>query len=124
MSDFKADDPPREIPFFEADGDGDWIDLDLDTPGPDNDLAGEVENHHPVTEQYPGASTNYGRGTTFIDNFNTDRFGSERQYNLFYPFSLSIEWQFASWLANSGLSMSSVDQCLSLDTVCFFSHSL
>ena len=72
----------------------------------------------PFIEWYPGASANYGRGHTFMDTFDADRFSSERQNNLFYPFASKAEWEFASWLANSGLSMSAIDKCLSLDIVC------
>ncbi|KIK15671.1 hypothetical protein PISMIDRAFT_114751, partial [Pisolithus microcarpus 441] len=56
-------------------------------------------------------------GYTFMDMFNADPFSSERQHNLFYPFSSGAEWKFASWLANSGLSMAAIDKCLSLDVI-------
>ncbi|KAI5987306.1 hypothetical protein EDD15DRAFT_2389609 [Pisolithus albus] len=89
-----------ETPFSGADGDaGDWIDMDS------------------VTELYSGASANYGRGYTFMDTFDADPFSLERQHNLFYPFSSGAEWKFASWLANSGLSMAAIDECLSLDVI-------
>ncbi|KAI5985603.1 hypothetical protein EDD15DRAFT_2175709 [Pisolithus albus] len=58
-----------------------------------------------------------------MDAFDADPFSSERQHNLFYPFSSGAEWKFASWLANSGLSMAAIDKCLSLDVVGFFSLS-
>ncbi|KAI6023278.1 hypothetical protein EDC04DRAFT_2574784 [Pisolithus marmoratus] len=55
--------------------------------------------------------------------FNADPFSLECQHNLFYPFTSEAEWKFASWLASSGLSMATIDECLSLDSVCFFSFS-
>ncbi|KAI6018858.1 hypothetical protein EDC04DRAFT_2576217, partial [Pisolithus marmoratus] len=56
-------------------------------------------------------------GYTFMDMFDADPFSSECQHNLFYPFTLEAEWKFASWLANSGLNMATVDKCLSLDAI-------
>ncbi|KIK19381.1 hypothetical protein PISMIDRAFT_13714 [Pisolithus microcarpus 441] len=52
-----------------------------------------------------------------MDMFDADPFLSERWHNLFYPFSSGAEWKFASWLANSGLSMAAIDECLSLDVI-------
>ena len=78
----------------------------------------QIGDPDPFIECYPGASANYGRGHTFMDTFNADRFSSERQNNLFYPFSSKAEWEFASWLASSGLSMAAINKCLSLDIVC------
>ncbi|KAI6004631.1 hypothetical protein EDD15DRAFT_2155283 [Pisolithus albus] len=91
---------------------------------PVNDLGEEASDstrgppiHQRVTEFYPGASANYGRGYTFMDTFDADPFSSECQHNLFYPFSSKTEWQFASWLSNSGLSMAAIDEILSLDII-------
>ncbi|KAF9237931.1 hypothetical protein BU15DRAFT_48175 [Melanogaster broomeanus] len=58
-----------------------------------------------------------------MDTFDADQFSQEQEENLFYPFSGRAEWQFASWLANSGQSMANIDECLSLDMVCFFLFS-
>ncbi|KIK15956.1 hypothetical protein PISMIDRAFT_114217 [Pisolithus microcarpus 441] len=77
----------------------------------------ETRSHEPVTELYSGVSANYGRGYTFMDTFDVDPFLSECWHNLFYPFSSGAEWKFASWLANSGLSMAAIDECLSLDVI-------
>ncbi|KAI6004944.1 hypothetical protein EDD15DRAFT_2359872 [Pisolithus albus] len=110
-----------ETPFSGADGDaGDWIDMDSGFDGLADevfDVEMETRTHEPVTELYSGASANYGRGYTFMDAFDADPFSSERQHNLFYPFSSGAEWKFASWLANSGLSMATIDECLSLDVI-------
>ncbi|KIK14429.1 hypothetical protein PISMIDRAFT_38112, partial [Pisolithus microcarpus 441] len=64
-----------------------------------------------------GASANYRRGYTFMDAFDADPFLLEHQHNLFYLFSSGAEWKFASWLTNSGLSMATIDECLSLDVI-------
>ena len=118
------------------DDNDDWQDIDqgVDFPvdnmdiGPGSDFIKEAPNSTGGTqiresdlfiELYPGGSTNYGRGKTFMDTFDTDRFSSEHQNNLFYPFASKAEWEFTSWLANSGLSMAAINKCLSLDIVCF-----
>ena len=106
----------------EDDDDWQYISQELDGSGFEeapNFMGGtQIGDPDPFIECYPGASANYGRGHTFMDTFNADRFSSERQSNLFYPFSSKAEWEFASWLANSGLSMATIDKCLSLDIVC------
>ena len=130
------------FPDLDADDDvaddynDDWQDIDLghDRPVDDMDIdpgsdfveeapnsTGETQTRErgPFIELYPGASANYGGGHTFMDTFDADRFSSERQDNLFYPFASKAEWEFASWLANSGLSMTAIDKCLSLDIVSF-----
>ncbi|KAI6117937.1 hypothetical protein F5141DRAFT_1000268, partial [Pisolithus sp. B1] len=60
-------------------------------------------------------------GYTFMDIFDADPFSSECQHNLYYLFSSKTEWQFASWLSNSGLSMAAIDKILSLDIAHFCS---
>ena len=134
---------PRNFSFPDLDADDDviddydddWQDIDLGHDGPVDDMdidpgsdfvegapnsTGETQTGEPgpFVELYPGASANYGRGRTFMDTFDSDRFSSERQNNLFYPFASKAEWEFASWLANSGLSMTAIDKCLSLDIIC------
>ena len=118
------------IPDLGADGDVGSSEDDNDNwqnigPGFDGsgfkggpDFMGETQMEpDSFIEWYPGASTNYGCGHTFMDMFNADRFSSKCQNNLFYSFVSKAEWEFASWLTNSGLSMSAIDKCLSLDIV-------
>lgn len=104
--------------------DGDWMETNnLSDNGSAEEVLNSIKENQtcqPVMELYPGASKNYGQGHTFMDMFDGDQFSSKRQHNLFYPFSSKNEWEFASWLANSGLSMAAIDECLSLDIMCFF----
>ena len=120
---------PPDFILPDPDGDGDiddgWSDIDLGLDLAANDLAEEASNPiearigdpEPFIEFYPGASADYGHGHTFMDTFDTDRHVLERQNNLFYPFASKMEWQVTSWLANSGLSMAAINECLSLDIV-------
>ena len=99
------------------------MDIDLGLEAPDFTRETQIGEPDSFTEWYPGASVNYGGGHTFMDTFDADQFSSERQSNLFYPFASKAEWEFASWLANSGLSMAAIDKCLALDIVCSSPHS-
>jgi hypothetical protein len=69
------------------------------------------------TEFYPGASKTFGSGPTFMDNFDNDQFSKERQEQSHYPFASKDEWQMASFLLRSGLSMAALDQFFKLELV-------
>lgn len=69
---------------------------------------------------YPGAARSFEGGTTFLDKFDEDRFSSHRESNIYYPYAFRGEWEMASWLLRSGLSMSAIDSFLSLDLVRVF----
>jgi hypothetical protein len=71
----------------------------------------------PFVEQYPGAAETYGRAETFMDRFNADTYAGERVHNLYYPFASRQELQVASFLLRSKLSMSDIDEYLSLEMV-------
>ena len=93
---------------------------------------GEGDDAHPTpspsvplqqdffAEIFPGSSTTFGPGKTFLDRFNSDRFALEREKNLYYPFSSHVEWEFASFLIHSGMSMKTIDSFFSLQMVGFF----
>jgi hypothetical protein len=68
-------------------------------------------------EIYPDASKIFGSGPTFMDNFDNDQFFKERQTHLYYPFASKDEWQMASFLLRSGLSMAAIDQFFKLELV-------
>ena len=81
------------------------------------DAPGLVFNTHPNTPSiHPG-------GTTFMDRFFSDQYADLQQENLYYPFVSRIDWQFASWLLRSCLSMAAIDDLLSLELVCQFSFT-
>lgn len=68
-------------------------------------------------ENFPGASLSYPGGKTFMDEFFADQHGALRNDNLFYPFASQQDWQIASWLLRSRLSMAAIDAFLALDLV-------
>ncbi|KAJ4494093.1 hypothetical protein C8J55DRAFT_416949 [Lentinula edodes] len=69
----------------------------------------------PCTIYFPGAGKVVSCGATYLDDFNDDRFSEERKENLYYPFSSRPEWEMASFLLNSSLSMQEIDNYLQLE---------
>ena len=74
-------------------------------------------------EAYPNASQVYGRGETFMEVFDADVNAENRKDNLYYPFASRQEWQMASFLLRSSLSITAVDEFLSLELACLFLQS-
>ena len=66
---------------------------------------------------FPAASKTYGRGKTFVDCFNDDKFAPHRVQNPYYPFADQEEWELGSFLLRSGMSMQKVDEFLRLKLV-------
>lgn len=68
---------------------------------------------------FPGASQSFGKGETFLDVFNKDQYADKRNNIdfLYYPFSTQAEWELASFLLKSGLSMAQTDEFLKLQVV-------
>ena len=78
-----------------------------------------------LIEEYEGSAKEYGTSTTFMEEFDCDQYAGERMENLYYPFALRDEWEFAAFLLRSDLSMASIDSLLSLNLVsvaCNFGH--
>ena len=71
-------------------------------------------------ENFPGAGCTFGRGKSFLEDFNSDPYAALRQMNLYYPFASKEEWELASFLLLSGLSMANITRFLSLKLVCSF----
>ncbi|KAI6138406.1 hypothetical protein BKA82DRAFT_4366524 [Pisolithus tinctorius] len=71
----------------------------------------------PTTDDFEGAAKTFGLGPTFMDKFNGDQFSNLRASNLYYPFNSHNEWELASWLLRSGLSMRAIDSFLSLSII-------
>ena len=82
-----------------------------------NNNASPNSNSPFFTEFYPGASNIFGSGPTFMDNFDNDQFSTERQVHPYYPFASKDEWQMASFLLRSGLSMTALDKFFKLELV-------
>lgn len=116
-----------------ADGDVEMVsfnlpaghDQDRDSPFIADDFPSDIPAHHSQfkdhhIEVYPGAARTYGRGPTFMDEFDGDEHAAMREQNLYYPWASRPEWELASFLLRSSLSMAAVDQFLSLDLVSRF----
>ena len=71
---------------------------------------------------FPGAGMTYGQGQTFLDRFNEDQYAACRVENMYYPFSNEDEWEFASFLLSSNLSMQKIDEFLKLKLVGYSSR--
>lgn len=80
-------------------------------------LEGVAGTQGPIIEVFDGASKTYGKGTTFMAQFDYDRFAKERTENLYYPFASKEEWELASFLLCSSLSMHAIDKFLASDMV-------
>jgi hypothetical protein len=70
------------------------------------------------TEEHPSRPQVYGKGTTFMDQFGVDKYSHDRLGNIYYPFASRQEWEIASFLLRSSLSMVKIDKFLSLELVC------
>ncbi|KAH7917703.1 hypothetical protein BV22DRAFT_1135188 [Leucogyrophana mollusca] len=75
------------------------------------------EQHGDVEEVFVGAGGIYGYGSTFMDQFDMDENASLRKENIYYPFASRQDWEIASWLLRSGLSMGAINSFLSLELV-------
>lgn len=95
--------------------------IEEDTAPPDSN---PVVDSDLFTEEYEGAAQTYGTGTTFMDHFDHDQYASERINNLYYPFATREEWEMASFLLRSDLSMADINKFLSLALVSFDFMSL
>lgn len=75
------------------------------------------EAHGEVTDYFPNPPLAFEEGYTFLSLFDSDKNSIYRKMNLYYPFSCWREWQVASWLLHSGLSMGKINSFLSLEMV-------
>ena len=94
-----------------------WEPSEFDRMEIENQLEVDGGSHGHVKEVFEGSSKTYGKGTTFMAQFDYDRFANERTVNLYYPFASREEWELASSLLCSSLSMHAIDEFLSLDLV-------
>ncbi|KJA12854.1 hypothetical protein HYPSUDRAFT_152210 [Hypholoma sublateritium FD-334 SS-4] len=67
--------------------------------------------------EYPGSAKVFGPGINFMDKFDQDQYASERREHLYYPFASRDEWEFASYLLRSSLSMAAIDKLLKLELI-------
>ena len=102
----------------------DWMDDQVDdiqngAPEPDLQVPGPGTTSPGNVEYFPGTSQSYPGGKTFMDQFFSDKHGELRRENLFYLFASQQDWQIASWLLRSRLSMAAIDSFLSMDLVSY-----
>ena len=71
----------------------------------------------PFVEKFPGAAQTFGRAPTFMDLFDADLHADKRKRHPYYPFASKEEWQLASFLLCSDLSMNAIDKFLKLELV-------
>ncbi|KAI6022630.1 hypothetical protein EDC04DRAFT_2575111 [Pisolithus marmoratus] len=98
-----------------------------DAPGSDGFRLGankDTSNHAisglldsaPLFDDHPNTPSLYPGGTTFMDQFFNNQYVTLWQQSLYYPFTSGADWQLASWLLHSHLSMSAINEFLSLQT--------
>lgn len=75
-------------------------------------------------EVHPGAAQTYGKGSTFMDGFDGDKYASMQKENLYYLWASPPEWELAAFLLRLSLSMAEINKFLSLDLVSLFMLSL
>ena len=84
-----------------------------------------MSHNFPHSTVFPGAAHIYGHGDGYMGTFHNDTHSGEREVNPYYPFQSKGEWEIASFLSQSGLSMKHIDEFLSLSLVrCHSSSSL
>jgi hypothetical protein len=70
-------------------------------------------------KKHPTSSSVYGCGETFMDQCDKDKFTERRNENVYYPFALRDEWELASFLLRSRLSLAAMDRFLKLELVSY-----
>lgn len=79
-------------------------------------------------KEYPGAARivdpGSKQGQSFMYKFLQDEYAHLRTENLYYPFATSEEWQLASFLSRSPLSVAQTNEFLRLDLVRIFFISI
>lgn len=101
------------------------MDVDTDDPpcGPDPDSS-EVPTpiQHVLADEpelFPrAAETQEGKGESFMEWLNRDQFAGYRIDNIYYPFASKAEWDLASFLMRSSMTMKDIDDFLELQMVC------
>jgi hypothetical protein len=112
--------PPPLHQSTAVSGLSDDLDEPLDSPMMDIDNTDAFMSESPIgpfLEMFPGAGQTFGRAATFMDIFDADPHAPKRKQHLYYPFASREEWQLASFLLCSDLSMNAIDRFLKLELV-------
>lgn len=88
---------------------------DSQPSSPSSSVQGNPETFPHIT--FPSSGYVFGRGSGFLNNFCADKFAGHRTQNLYHPFTSKEEWELASFLTQSNLSMKVIDGFLSLELV-------
>jgi hypothetical protein len=72
-----------------------------------------------IIKKHPTFGSVYEHGETFMDQCDKDEFTEKRKAHLYYPFASRDEWELASFLLHSFLSMAAVDRFLKLELVSY-----
>ncbi|KAF8060125.1 hypothetical protein FPV67DRAFT_1564292 [Lyophyllum atratum] len=84
------------------------------------DFEMDVDNAHShpcFIEKHPSTPRTYGRGQTLMDVFDEDPHADKRTEKPYYPFASRQEWELASFLLYSNLSMASINSFLKLELI-------
>jgi len=103
---------PESIQNSDCSDDGMNVD-----PQPDDHSSQHETKSKWFTEEFPDASWTFGCGRTFMDVFDQDQFADIRKDQLYYPFASKEEWELASFLLRSCMSMAAIDRFLKLSLV-------
>ena len=69
-------------------------------------------------EYHPRANSTFGRGRNMFERIKfADTYHEFRHRNRYYPFSTKKDWETASWLSRSDLSVEQVNEYLQLNRV-------
>lgn len=92
--------------------------MEVDDPSPPGCEADSVDHTSGTCrEDFPGAAKILDGGKTFLDKFYDDEYADKRVDNLYYPFATVGEWELASWLIRTNLSMAATNEFLRLRLV-------
>ncbi|KAG6372397.1 hypothetical protein JVT61DRAFT_7869 [Boletus reticuloceps] len=70
-----------------------------------------------AVDPYTNARSVMGNGQSFLAKFRQDKFAPHREFNPYYPFSTAEDWEVASFLLTSKLSMRAINDFLSLKLI-------
>jgi hypothetical protein len=110
-NDDREQSPLQDTGFYDYDphlDDDSHLDDEPNVPAPNS----------PHREYYKGAAKTYGRADTFMDIFRQDKYAKDREKNVYYPFASADEWELASYIIRSNMTVAATDDFLKLRLVC------
>ena len=104
-------------------GDDEDIDMDVfadyDDPMNFDDSHGSQHDPDPgvYVKTYEGCAEAFPGGEMFMDQFRRDQYAEQHREHIYFLWASRQEWDFASWLLRSRLSMAAIDRLLLLEIV-------